>query len=283
MTHPSTLQDRAMLTVLTISQWTNRKHDKIVSAEVEVSHAAKDAGRYNKQLINKAALDPISKIAGAARDYHYKVTLPWGNNGERLLPAALFLDYAENMRMYKDTFAQRAREFVGIYPDLVRDARTRLGSMYNALDYPAASDIADKFDIATSFTPVPSANDFRVDLSEEYVDKIKSEITSAVEERQRDAVKHCWDRVRDVVGKIHERLEDKDKTFRDSLIENARELVSILPALNITGDPELISIEADVKTLLVHPDVLRNNPVTRSETAVRAAEIMKRMEAFRGN
>jgi hypothetical protein len=273
-----------MLTVLTISQWTNRKHDKTVSKEVETSHAAKDAGRYNKQLIDKSALDPISKIAGAARDYHYKVTLPWGNNGERLLPSALFLDYAQNMRMYKDTFAQRAREFVIAYPSLVENARNRLGSMYNALDYPPMQEIASKFSIETSFTPVPSASDFRVDLSEDLVDKIKSEITNSVQDRQKQAVLECWGRVREVVGKIHERLSDEDKTFRDSLIENARDLVSILPALNITGDAELTSIEAEVKQLLRHgADVLRHNPVIRSETAVRAAEIMKRMEAFRGN
>jgi hypothetical protein len=277
---PSTLQDRAMLTVLTISQWTNRKHDKNVSNEVEKAHAAKDAGRYNKQLIDKAALEPLSKIASAARDYHYTVTLPWGNNGERLLPAALFLDYAEHMRNFKAEFETRTRAFVQIYPALVNDARARLGTLYNALDYPAASEIASKFSIETSFTPVPSAGDFRVDLNEEYVDKIKSEITIAVETRQRDAVKHCWTRVKDVVGKIHERLANEEHTFRDSLIENARELVAILPALNITGDPELISIEADVKTLLVEPDVLRNNVVTRSETAKKAEAIMAKMAAF---
>lgn len=278
---PSTLNDRAMLVTLAISQWGNRKHDKSVSEEVERAHTAKDAGRYNKQLIDKAALEPISKIAGAARDYHYTKTLPWGNNGERLLPATLFMDYMDSIRMFKTDFESRVRTFVQLYPDLVRDARTRLGSMYNPTDYPDVSEIRGKFDIETQITPVPTANDFRVDLNEEFVDSIKSDITARMNERQVDAVKHCWSRVRDVVGKIHERLSDQDNKFRDSLIENARELVDVLPHLNLTGDVELISIEADVRSLLITPDTLRTDLAVRNATADRAAAILKRLEGYK--
>lgn len=270
----STLQNSAMLATLTISQWTNRKHDKSVSKEVEQQHQAKDAGRYNKMLIDKAALDPISKIASAARMYHYKVTLPWGDNGDRLLPATLFMPYTDTMRQYKNEFAARVATFVRDYPLLVNDARTRLGTMYDAMDYPLASDIADKFAIETEFTPIPTAADFRVNLNQEYVDSIKTDITQKMAARQADAVKHCWQRIREVVEHLEERLSDKDKTFRDSLISNAVELIDILPALNITGDTELERTAAEVKAILVAPERLRADEGLRADTAARAAAIL---------
>lgn len=267
-----------MLATLNISQWTNRKHDKNVSAEVEIQHGAgADAGRYNKQLIDKAALEPIAKVASACRIYHYKVTLPWGDNGDRLLPGALFVEYTDQVRKYKGEFDIRVREFVAAYPTLVMAARNRLGSMYVSSDYPLAHEIGDAFAINTAFSPVASAGDFRVELNEEYVSAIKREITDRTAMLQKDAVKNCWERVRTVVANIHERLSDKDKKFKDTLIENARELIEILPALNITNDPELTKLEADMKALLLPPERLRTDQRLRSDTAAKAADILARM------
>lgn len=269
-----TLHNSAMLASLNISQWTARKYDKKVSAEVERAHAAKDAGRFNKMLVGKEALEAISKIGTAARSYHYKVTLPWGDNGERLLPAMLFQEYADAINAYRDSFDARVREFVRDYPQLKVDAIKRLGSMYDPQDYPAVDDIANRFSINVEFTPVPTANDFRVNLNEEYVDSIRRDMERRMESRQKEAMQHCWSRVREVVSHIHERLADKDKTFRDTLISNAQELLAILPALNITGDQELNRVAEEVRTLLVAPDRLRQDETLRSQTADRAAEIL---------
>jgi len=269
-----TLNHSAMLATLTISQWTARKYDKSVSKQVEAQHQAKDAGRYNKMLVGKESLESIQKIANATRTYHYKLTLPWGDNGDRLLPATLFQDYADSMRKYKAEFDARVREFVRDYPQLKEEARTRLGTMYDPFDYPLATDIAGRFELKTEFTPVPTSGDFRVNLNAEYVDYIKRDIESRMEQRLREATKHCWMRVKEVVSHIHERLSDKDKTFRDTLISNAEELIAILPALNITNDPDLVEIADEVKALLIHPDRLRQDETLRSQTADKAAAIL---------
>lgn len=278
MTTETMIHQSAMLAALNISQWTARKYDKKVSVEVEQKHAAKDAGRYNKLLVAKEALEAISKVATAARSYHYKMTLPWGDNGERLLPATLFEDYTNNIRDYQSTFDKRVSEFVRDYPDLKTDAIRRLGSMYDPQDYPPVDDIASRFGMRVDFSPVPVANDFRVSLNEDYVDRIRSDIEARMINRQTEAMKHCWQRVREVVSHIHERLADKDKTFRDSLISNAEELLTILPALNITNDPELTRVAQEVKTLLIAPDRLRQDETLRSDIADRAAEILSKFD-----
>lgn len=268
------IHDTAMLAALNISQWTARKYDKKVSAEVEQKHGAKDAGRFNKVLVAKESLEAITKIAGAARTYHYKMTLPWGDNGERLLPAILFEDYTNEIRTLRDRFDDAVRSFVRDYPELKMEAVRRLGSMYEPQDYPTVEEVHAKFGLKVDFSPVPQANDFRVNLNQEYVGEIRRDLEARLNARLKDAQKDAWERVRTVVAHIHERLADKDKTFRDTLIGNAEELVEILPALNITGDKELAAIGEEVKTLLVHPDRLRQDESLRSQTAKKAEEIL---------
>jgi hypothetical protein len=271
----SPLKDSAMLIALNISQWTARKHDRTATQEVDEAHGAKDAGRYNKLLISKAALDPMSKIEGAARDYHYSMTLPWGNNGERILPASLFLDYTQKMNGFKAQFNAAVQVFVAQYPELVQAARVRLGTLYNPKDYPDVSSIAAKFDFAMPVTPIPDAADFRVALNSEYVEAIKRDLTDRHARQQQEAVKHVWVRVREVVGKIHETCSKEKPRIFDSMIDNARQLIEVLPALNLTNDPDLARIAQEMQALVVSPDALRNSAVKRQSVAASADQILQ--------
>ncbi len=264
-----------MLVALNIRQWSARKHDRAVTSEVDKTHGAKDGGRYNKLLIDKAALEPAEKIAGAARAHHYKLTLAWGDNGDRLLPATLFMGYTQDMQNFRIEFEARVRTFINDYPQLKTEARKRLGTMYDPDDYPG--DIADRFSFGTSFSPVPSADDFRVALSAEHVEHIKRDLTERLTERQMDAVKEVYARARTIVGKIHEQTHDEDRRIFDSAIENAREFVDILPALNFTKDPILTGIEQDIRQLLVPADRLRQDKRLRATTAKKADAILARL------
>lgn len=268
------LTTHAMLVTLNIGQWTARKHDKSVTAEVDRAHAAKDGGRYNKLLIDKAALDPIDQIVGASRQHHYKVTLAWGDNGDRLLAASLFMEFTQEMRRFRTEFEQRVRTLVNDYPRLVQEARKRLGTMYDPNDYPATSDISSRFYFNLEYSPVPTANDFRVDLSAEHVEAIKADIQRVEHERQDKAMREVFDRVRKIVGKIHEQTKDKDRRIYDSALENARDLADLLPALNFTNNPQLTTVEADIRKLLVPADRLRQDKRLRADTAKAADAIL---------
>lgn len=268
------LTTHAMLVTLNIGQWTARKHDKSVTAEVDRAHAAKDGGRYNKLLIDKAALDPIDQIVGASRQHHYKVTLAWGDNGDRLLAASLFMEFTQEMRRFRTEFEQRVRTLVNDYPRLVQEARKRLGTMYDPNDYPATSDISNRFYFNLEYSPVPTANDFRVDLSAEHVEAIKADIQRVEHERQDKAMREVFDRVRKIVGKIHEQTKDEDRRIYDSALENARDLADLLPALNFTNNPQLTTVEADIRKLLVPADRLRQDKRLRADTAKAADAIL---------
>lgn len=268
------LQNQAMIANLNIRSWTARKHDASVSREVDANHNAVDGGRYNKMLIDKSALDPLNKHAGRIRDYHYTMTLPWGDNGDRLLPAKVYLDYTATMRKFKDDSEQLTIAFMAKYPQLVADARQRLGTMYDPKDYPAQSDIASRFGVAISFLPVPDAKDFRVDVGAEALEEIKASINASVAERQAGAVKECWVRLHDVVEKLHIMMLKEKPIFRDSIIENVNDLVDMLPKLNITNDAALNDA---CKFCRVHelPAYLRKSPGLRKQMVAKTADMLR--------
>ena len=271
------LQERAMLATLSIRSWTARKLDRKVTKEVEQANAAHDAGRFNKLLVSKALLDPVASLAGRIRDYHYSVTLPWADTGPRLLPSELFMDYTAKMRKFKEEFHNAVSKLLTAYPGEVQAARVRLGNMYKPEDYPDTMTLNERFSVALEFTPVPDGNDFRVGVSEEAQEELRESVTLAVAHRQEAAVKATYERVREVVSKIAERLSDPKAVFKDSLIENAHDLCAILKALNITNDPKLDEIEEAIRVQLLtwSPERLRTDAHARAATAANAQTVLE--------
>jgi hypothetical protein len=270
------LQSKAMITNLTVRQWTGQKTDKKIGEEVDKQHNAKNAGKYIKWLIDKIELEPLSKHSGKVRDLHYTMTLPWGDNGDRLLPSRMFMKYSEQMRNLRAEREKLAKEFAQKYPSMIASGAQRLGSMYNANDFPSPDDIEKRFGIDLAFLPVPDANDFRVDVSKEAVDEIKKNITESVEARQREAIKDCWTRMEDVVGKIAQRLVLPDAVFRDTLIENARFVAEVIPDLNIADDIELNrACEKLADLAAISPAVLRYDIIKREDTCRKAQNLLQ--------
>lgn len=265
------VQTRAMLATLSISAWTARKQDKSVSAEVEKAHGAHDAGKYNKLLVDKSLLDPISKLAARVRESHYYSTMPWNDSGARLLPTKLFASYTDKMRIFRVDFDRLVNELLRKYPAEVQAARVRLGSMYNPGDYPDASELIDRFSINVEFTPVPDGKDFRVDLGEAAAQELRASVTAGVALRQVQARKATYARVREVVSKIEERLSVPDAIFKDTLISNAQDLCLVLDGLNIDEDPVLTEITYNIAHHLDYPPTLLRTSPTARRAAVEAA------------
>lgn len=271
----SALSKRAMIVTLNVSCWTARKQDKKVSAEVEASHNAKDAGRYNKLLIDKHHLDPLTNWAGQIRAAHYKMTLPWMDNGGRLLPAKLFMDYRNRIDDMRNEYDNRVRTLVVAYPQLVQDARMRLGTMYNPDDYPVVGELNSKFAVEMDIMPVPDGSDFRVDISDKEADRIREDMAAKVQARQDAALKDAWERVREVVSTIQLRASADKAVIRDSLIGNARELVALLPGLNVNDDPILAKVTDEIGNHLLESTWnLRNSKASRLRLAEKAEQIL---------
>ena len=285
------LCSRAMLCSLSISMWSARKHDPDASQEIAQRHGAQaDAGRYHKVLLPKEALGEVQKIVSDARQEHYFMTLPWDDNGYRVLPSAAYMDHTEKMRELSKRFTPAVEALAKEFGNLVEQARVRLGGLFRSEDYPSPDELRSKFSFETKVMPLPDAGDFRVTLGDEEKERIKRQITATVEASLQLASRELWQRLYEAVSHLADRLhaykvtdEGVEHPFRDSVVTNLVKLVDVLPKLNVTGDPELERLASEVRaSLLVDPQELRKSESIRSETAKNATAIANRMAAYMG-
>jgi predicted secreted Zn-dependent protease len=123
-----------------------------------------------------------------------------------------------------------------------------------------------------------------VQIASEELSRIQQDVERRVQEASASAMKDVWQRLYDKVKHIEERLANPSAVFRDTMLENARELCGLLPRLNFADDPQLEAMRQEVEQKLVsfHPDALRNDPDLRQDTAAKAKEIMEKMSVFMG-
>lgn len=285
----ASLSSRAMLCSLSISMWSARKHDRDASEEIAARHGAQlDSGRYHKLLLPKKALLEVQQVISEARQEHYFVTLPWDDNGYRVLPAAVYIDHTRKMAGLAKRFESAVATLVAQFATLVEDARIRLGGLFRANDYPTVEELRAKFSFETKVLPLPDAGDFRVALGDEDRDRIKRQITAAVEASLHIAGRELWFRLYEAVKHMSDRLAAYKVTdlgvehpFRDTVVTNLVKLTDVLPKLNITHDPELERMAEQVRSsLLVDPKELREFESVRSKTADAAAAIAQRMAGY---
>lgn len=288
------LTTRAMLADLTIRQWAARKHDRKVSDEVAEQHGSdRELGQFSKALVDKGALKPVQAAASALREFHYDNTLPWSDKGPRILPAANYFAYTAGVRDRRAKFEAAVGDFLNLYDAHISEAERRLGTLFKRAEYPTRDRLARLFEVRTYFEQLPDPNDFRVAVGDVEVARIRAEI----EDRSRDAVQEAtrslWQRCHDAVSHMVERLNAYQRDpetgkvtapFRDSLVENIRELVDLLPRLNITGDPELERMRQRIEASLTReePQTLRENETVRADVAQQAADILSAMSGYIG-
>lgn len=279
----------SILVSLTIRNYGARKEDKKISKKVAADHGAdEDSGNYTKHLVPKDALEPVTKAVAALRSFHYENTLPWLDEGVRILPSLNYQQYRAAFEPLRDHYDAAVRDFVNRWPQIVIDARARLGGMFKAEDYP--SDVASRFGVTVRFMPLGDTQDFRVQISDVERETLRREIEGTLADAERTATADIYKRLHSAVKHMGERLrayqvdEDGARTgvFRDSLVENLRELVALVPRLNFTQDAELEAVRALVEGELCGNDagVLRSDDAVRETTAENAEQIALRLVEF---
>lgn len=288
------LDERALLVKLSIGRWSGQKTDANVTNEVAERHKAdKASGKYRKRLVTKTALKEIDSIAGAARSAHNMLTLPWTDDGARVITTESYEHYSKVMRDFRDKMQAAVDEFIKTYDDHVIDAKEALGTMFDPDDYPPRNVVKSKFTFDVEPSPIPMKGDFRAKVSNEEAAIIAKDIEARSKMRLEHAMRDVWERVADVTEKMVDRLSAykpkeglhrAENTFRDSLVYNVEELARVLPSLNITNDPKLDELQKELLNKLCHydPQQLREDSNARAQTAKEAKAILKKVGKFLG-
>ena len=283
---PADLSSRAMLVSLKVSAWQARKTDRRVNREVADAHQTEErAGNYRKRLLpsDSPSFKAIGNLEVAARNDHYKHTLPWLDGGTRILPASNFFAYSECMRGHRATFERAVAQFLGEYPSLREEAKAYLNGLYNDGDYPAPSRMASLFAFEMRVMPMPAAQDFRASLPSEDIEAIRHRIEDDAKEAAGIAMRDAWTRLRNAIGHLHGQVsKETGPVYWKSLLTNLGELCDVLPRLNLLGDANLDKMTAEIRASILSttPDDARNVIGERERIASEAERIGTAMQAL---
>lgn len=290
----------AMLGSLNISVWEARIQDKTTRDEVLGSKGAKSkkAASVSKNLFSECPeLEAIKSLRGEARIWFNSRTLPWDDNGARLITTKQYLDVTAKAAEYEAKFNTLVQAFLSTYGTAISKQAFEMGALFDRSEYPLADEVAAKFRFGLSLSPLPSSGDFRVDIGHEAQRHLAEQYERAMTERVQAAVQDTWQRVKTQVEWVRERMEavlgyDPDRVeeikttddtgtvvsveikkprrpkLYDSMLEQGLELCKMLTDLNVTNDPRLEEARRDLERALTRVDMdsLRESPELQHAT-----------------
>jgi hypothetical protein len=284
------VREAAMLATVSISTWGAERSDKTLLEKVKAdAGAVGDVGRLVKNMLAGAdgKLKATISAFGAVRSVHYKYTLPWVTDphaerqrGPRLLPHLLFQDYLAAVSKQKREAEGLLADFLADYPNLVNQAKANLGGMADAV-YPTEADVKSRFRVHIDFEPIPAGQSFK-GLPDHVLERLSLGLQKRQERMVADATRAMWEETRGRVQHIADRLADPESKFKSSTIENVRELITLLPGWNVTGNPLVAEVVEDIKQMLTGVDAkqLREGAELRGDVAGQAKRIADKLSSW---
>lgn len=267
------IQKTCMVLNLQISCWLGYRFDRGASEKLtDEASAVRDSARVNKHIVPKEFLAPIITARGSVQTHFYLKTLPWKDNGDRLIMREAFMPFVTEHQDLAAAFDEAVQKFLTHDYLIAQDqAQFRMGALFNAGDYPTANELRHKFGINLDIDAIAQAFDFRLSNNEE-----------AMQQRITQAMGALWQKLAEPLERYATKLAEPDAIFRDSLVGNLREVVAMIPTLNFTGDEDLEAIRVKIEDVLVGWDAkdLRENKDARSQVAATAASIFDDMRGF---
>ena len=280
------IANTSMLVNINMSVWTGRKLDKQVSAEVDVAKSTKTrAGNYHKNLFAGVdELAAVGRISAKIRNWFHEQTLPWSDGGDRLLTMYNFKDFKAQLKIMEIEFADAVKIFCDKYSTLISAQAFTMGALFDRAEYPDVDDIANKFSLRYTFSPVPEVGDWRVDANAEDKKELEELYQQAYDDRLGSTTRYLWDKLHGVLTHMADRLADtpegEKKIFKNSLLETPVKLCELLTKLNITNDPKLEAARKSLESAICNIDIkdLRQSQGARLEVRTQVDEILKRFD-----
>ena len=274
-TAPS-ISSAAMTVDFNASVWTARKKDHRASAEItHANYADRGVANVTKNLLGDCdELKAVQKFAGNVRNMHYSMTMPWSDNGARLLTTAQYFKYNEVMTDLQNEFHRLVDEFLTAYDKTIENAaelQVKLGAMWNADEYPTRAALEDKFGFRINYVPLPDSGDFRLDIGNEAMDQIKTQYEEHYTTAVNAAMKDIWQKLHDNLTTLARQLgvneEGKGNKLYDTVFDRALELTDMLGTCNVTGDSQMEAMRQRLEQAFHGLTIgrIKNSPTLRED------------------
>ena len=275
------LVERALLVRLTRKVWSPYARDDTVVDKAN----ARGIGNFNKHLFK----DKNSRVAKTNQkfseiyEYHRDHTVPWVDNGPRMIRTDAMQEYKQEMRKRIAAANEAVDDLVANWDDEVQRDLDRIRGINPELakpaDYPSRLVIKHAYDAQITFMPVPDEEDFRIGMDAEDIQRLRD----AADEAERNATTHVIQQLLEPLQAAAEKLKveigEDGSVFRDSLTKNIIEVATRMEKVNLSTDPRIAKMIKYVRDLGKHADdkkdALRSSPEFREKAADKVEETIK--------
>ena len=223
-----------------------------------------------------SAFKAVTAVRSKAVSYWRSLTLPYPEPGLRLIRQDKIETFDAQMREFRDELDEAVLELDRHYSELQAAAAQRLGSLYNAADYPDS--LAGMFTIDWDF-PSVEPPDYLQQLQPELYRLECERVASRFDEAVQLAEQAFIDELSKLISHLTERLsgqvDGKPKVFRDSAVSNLVEFFQRFRQLNVRSDEQLDTLVDQCQHIVEGRDAhqLRSNQVLRQSVAQELGEV----------
>lgn len=225
----------------------------------------------------------VTKVLSQAKTFWNGITLPWPEQGVRLLRRKSIDAFTSEMLTFKAELDQALGRLSNAYWGMKQAARERLGSLWNPSDYP--EDLAEFFDLAWEFPtldPPKYLMEINPAIYEQQMARVKARFDTAIDMAEQAFAEEF----RTLVAHLAERLsgdeDGKPKQFRDTAVTNLHEFFERFKSLSVRSNAELDKLIAQCQTMTrnANADVLRSDTTLRQFMSESLGGIQSQLDAL---
>jgi hypothetical protein len=193
----------------------------------------------------------VSTVKSQAVSYWRSQTLPYVEPGVRLVKRGMVLGLESYLRESQLELQAKVRELDQCWYELVDQARTRLGDLFDPTDYPPS--ITDEFEITWDYpstTPPDYLRSVAPEVYEEECRRVRERFNEAVTIAENAFAEELAGLVAHLAERLSGDADGKPKVFRDTAVTNLQEFFSRFRRLSIGSDDSLERLVQQAQTLL---------------------------------
>jgi hypothetical protein len=259
---------------------------KVATGAVDTKGADPTLIKVSKTILESKRLAEIRQILGEVRREVSSRCTPsvMFRSGVYLLPISLLPEVDAYLEGKSGELGRLVALFLTEYAAAKTNAEQRLGTMFNASDYPALEDVAATFAIRWQYLAVDAPAKL-------------GEVSRAILEREQQKAAATWadamtegtavlraafaDLIDHMVEKLQPGPDGKKRIFRDSMIGNVREFLRTFKDRNLGDDAVLADLAKQAERILggVDAKLLRDGESVRERVASGMATIKTQLDA----
>ncbi len=234
--------------------------------------------------ISHPAFKAVTAVRGKVIAYWKSMSLPYPEPGIRLIRQDRIDEFTAKMREFQEELAEAVENLDRHYSDLKAMARQRLGSLFNAGDYPES--LVGAFSIDADF-PSVEPPDYLQQLNPQFYEQECQRVQSRFDEAVRLAEEAFTAELAKLVGHLTERLSGQEdgkpkKIFRDSAVENLTEFFGRFRELNVRSSEQLDQLVSQAQRVIRGVDAqdLRSNEGLRQHVATEMSRVQSVLDGL---